>query len=741
MSTIKDVARLAGVSVGTVSNYLNGTRPVSRQTAARIKEVVDQLGFTPNLSARSLKANVYSEIALLLPNRSDPCCVQICQGAEAALQGSGYMLHVSFTYDLPELERSILQDLLKKRICGLILMSCQPDQGGFFRTRLADVPMVLLEREIEGLQTDLVRFDNEAAMQRMTGRLLDSNYSRVCLFCGPKEFSCEASCVQGFEQAHLLRGRQPGPIVQTELSREDGFRKLTRLLQNQRPDAILATSESTAVGVTEGLQLLGCGAEHIPVMTLGEEHWNLRTHSFATCATARPAIRMGRQAAELLLQRLRTPESVPQKVTLQETGCWTGILPPKRQEAEERPARETLRVLTLDTTAVRAFAGLLSAFEHETGIHVDLMMLPHRSLLPAIEDQQMQYDVCMLDIPWLPKLAAAGVLRDLSEVTASLGTDRFFPDAMTHYSMFRGRSYGVPFLYAPQVFYYRKDLFESPALRSQYERRTGSTLRPPITLEEFNAIAGFFTHQTDAIAYGAGLASAYDECFAPEIYLRLQAYGGSIIDSRGEVCIESAAARRAYQNLLQCLPVVKPDYRSATDTSIVSDFLRGETAMVISYPAFLTDVADLRKASMIGEIGYALCPGRTPLLGGWSLGVSARTGHPAAAERFLQWCCAEQTASYFALLGGQSVITSTYTNDELVSLYPWLPLYHSTYAHARPTAVPTLPNGKILSSDQVDAIVCKWAGRLLDGTCSVEQTLRQTRLELENMIDSYRLSL
>ena len=78
MATIKDVAKLAGVSVGTVSNYLNQTRPVSKAAAERIKAAVETLHFAPNLSARSLKSNVYTEIALIMPSRSDPCCVQIC---------------------------------------------------------------------------------------------------------------------------------------------------------------------------------------------------------------------------------------------------------------------------------------------------------------------------------------------------------------------------------------------------------------------------------------------------------------------------------------------------------------------------------------------------------------------------------------------------------------------------------------------------------------------------------------
>ncbi len=732
MATIKDVAALAGVSVGTVSNYLNQTKPVRKETAAKIKEAVSSLGFVPNLSAKSLKSNLYTEIALILPSRTDSFCAQICQGVEAALQGSGYLLHQAYTYDIPELERTILQDILKKRICGLILMSCQPQQEEFFRSRFENIPIVLVDRAIDRLDADLICYDNESAMSRLTRTALEAGYSSPCLFCGPKLFSSEAACISGFLGACTS---SKGSVISGELNREDGFRKVTHTLKTRDPDVILTSSEAIATGVTEGLHLL---KKQIPVLTLGEEHWNRGTHSFSSCSLARTAIRMGREAGTLLLQKLKGADTVPQTLLLPDQGKITGFLTNKTAPSTVVHKTAPLRLLMLDTASVHAFEGLLPSFEAETCIPVTLSTLPHHQLLQEIQNRTDQYDIVLFDIPWLPKLAAGGVLKDLSDLIGKMDTDRFFPGCLQHYSKFRRGHYGIPFLYAPQILYYRRELFESHALRTQYEKRTGMSLRPPKTLEEFNTVCDFFTNGSDAIPYGAGIAAAYDECFAPEIYLRLHAYGGRLMDHQGQIRLDSPAGRKAYHNLLQALPSVKPDYRQATDTTIVSDFLQGETAMLISYPAFLADVTDLRKASMIGEIGYALCPGQTPLLGGWSLGISSGTIRYDDACQFLRWSCEETTACYFSLLGGQSAITSTYTNDELVSLYPWLPLYHSAYASARSTVLPPLPNGRIISADQADAIVCRWASAMLDGSMSPEEALSRTRQELETLFARYR---
>ncbi len=732
MATIKDVAALAGVSVGTVSNYLNQTKPVRKETAAKIKEAVSSLGFVPNLSAKSLKSNLYTEIALVLPSRTDSFCAQICQGVEASLQGSGYLLHQAYTYDIPELERTILQDILKKRICGLILMSCQPQQEEFFRSRFENIPIVLVDRAIDRLDADLICYDNESAMSRLTRTALDAGYSSPFLFCGPKLFSSEAACINGFLS---VSPSSEHSVVSGELNREDGFRKVTHTLKTQNPDVILTSSEAIATGVTEGLHLL---KKQIPVLTLGEEHWNHGTHSFSSCSLARTAIRMGREAGTLLLQKLKGSDVPTQTQLLPDRGKITGYLPHKSVPSAAVQKAAPLRLLMLDTASVHAFEGLLPSFEAETGVPVTVTTLPHHQLLQEIQSRTDLYDIVLFDIPWLPKLAASGVLKDLSSLLDAMETDRFFPGCLQHYSKFRRGHYGIPFLYAPQILYYRRELFESHALRTQYEKRTGMSLRPPKTLEEFNTVCDFFTNHSDAIPYGAGIAAAYDECFAPEIYLRLHAYGGRLMDQQGQIRLDSPAGRKAYHNLLQALPFVKPDYRQATDTTIVSDFLQGETAMLISYPAFLADVTDLRKASMIGEIGYALCPGQTPLLGGWSLGVSSSTTRYDDACQFLRWSCEETTACYFSLLGGQPAITSTYTNDELVSLYPWLPLYHSAYASARSTVPPPLSNGRIISADQADAIVCRWAGTMLEGSLTPEEALLETQQELETLFAHFR---
>ena len=91
-------------------------------------------------------------------------------------------------------------------------------------------------------------------------------------------------------------------------------------------------------------------------------------------------------------------------------------------------------------------------------------------------------------------------------------------------------------------------------------------------------------------------------------------------------------------------------------------------------------------------------------------------------------------SGYFALLGAQGTVTSTYQNDELIKLYPWLPLYQGAYEYARPVLPPVVAGGRVVSHNAIDAIVCRWAYRLMDGQCSVDETIRGTQQELEQSI-------
>lgn len=735
MATIKDVAKRAGVSVATVSNYLNKTKPVSRSASVLIEEAVQALHYNLNLTARSLKSQKYQSIGVILPNLNDSYYVQVYQGIESAFRGTGYHINLAFSYDLPELEIQAASNFLKRQVGCLILATCCPDQGQYYYENFVQQGrgLVLIDRAIDNMETAFVSFDSYETVKAVAQTLADLGITKPALLAGPNKFTCEAACIQSFREIF-----PQATVVSIALEKEDAFRKTTGLLKTTHPDAILATSELTATGIVEAMEVLGFSQKQIPVITLGEEHWNRNTHSFAACSVNRPAIRLGAIAAQTSLKKIQSPsalmrESIQLTCDLYEVRQQISNLFSPITMNQEHGDSDPIRVLMLDTPAVHSFCRLLKNFENTTGIRVTPVLKPHNTLYDTIVSQTQNYDIIMYDIPWLPMLASQNVLQPLE----SIDTSAFLPDSMEYYGKFGSKFYGVPLMYAPQMLYYRNSLFEDPSLRTKYEKMYGAQLKPPRTFTEFNAVAKFFTQDTDAIPYGISIAGAYPECLAPEIYMRLRAYDSKVLDSNGNVVIHNPNALKAYTNFLQAFEYARPDYLHTTDVDAAENFLRGETAMLISYPGFLINVSDLRKNSRIGSIGCNYIPGRTPILGGWGLGISSRTNRLQEAERFLDWATNESMGNYFSMLGGYTAVAATYTNDELVNLYPWLPKYREIYPYAKPMLPNISRGGNVISPNDIDSVICKWLYRLLDCGLEIEEALENTQKEIEMLINKH----
>ena len=734
MSTIRDVAELSGVSIATVSNYLNSSKPVSSSTARKIQEAVETLHYTQNAAAKSLRQQTYHEIGVVLPNFDDPYYVQIFKGIENAFFNSSYFVNLAFSYDIPELERHCVRTLLSKQICALIIISCQPEEWKYYYQSFTakGKPVVMIDRLIKGLDAGFISLDNERTVYELTDALLKSGKRNLRLFSGPAAFTCEADCIRGFTQAYADAGLplENEFIVETSIEKESAFTNTIRLLKNEQPDIILSTSNLIAEGIVEAARLLGYSGEDIPVLTLGEEHWNIGTQSFAALSTSRPAIKIGASAANMLMTQLSTPLRDSEQLIL------TSTVPELRlsvkTEEKKEAADEPLKILMLETPAMHTFQGLVKNFENSYRKKVEISFLPHRNMLGEIQNSGSDYDLIMYDIPWLPTLAYSGILMDITDSLSQVDTSAFIPNCLQKFGYFRKRCYGIPFMYAPQMLYYRKDLFEDMSIAAEFEKQYSVSLRPPITLKEYNAIAEFFTAKISDIKYGISLSAAYDECFVPEIYFRLQAFSSRIFNPGGAVTFDNPQTLQAYVNLRRAARYAKPGFMHATDYSLVDDFLKGETAMLITYPAFLSDVTDLRKRST--SIGCSMVPGRTPLLGGWGLGIPAASRQSEAAMRFLHWVCDESISNYFTVMGGQTAIASTYTNDEMVKLYPWLPLYYKTHAYTQLPYSLTLPDGRPIPSAKIDSILCRCGYEVLNTGTEIQSAIKTTQEELQSFI-------
>ncbi|WP_449343601.1 substrate-binding domain-containing protein [Streptomyces yaanensis] len=153
MATMADVARLAGVSVATVSHVLNGTRPVLPHTRQAVLDAIDELGYTPNTLARSLVTSRTRSIGLAVSAISNPYFTEIVQGVEAGALEHGYSLLIADPHDDPEHERKVGRLLHERRVDGMIVAPSADPRGLLAHLARHRVPTVFLDRLVDGVPT------------------------------------------------------------------------------------------------------------------------------------------------------------------------------------------------------------------------------------------------------------------------------------------------------------------------------------------------------------------------------------------------------------------------------------------------------------------------------------------------------------------------------------------------------------------------------------------------------------
>src|SRR5215207_5996334 len=157
---MKDVAERARVSASTVSHVLNGTRMVSQSTRESVLAAIDELGYQPNLLARSLKMRRTFTIGLLISDIQNPFFTSVVRGIEDVALSRGYHLFLCNTDEDAAREDEYITELAKKQVDGLIVASAAPRQNHALRLRIQGIPFVFMDREVERAEADVVRVDN-----------------------------------------------------------------------------------------------------------------------------------------------------------------------------------------------------------------------------------------------------------------------------------------------------------------------------------------------------------------------------------------------------------------------------------------------------------------------------------------------------------------------------------------------------------------------------------------------------
>ncbi len=313
MVTIREVARQARVSVGTVSNVLAGSATVRPELRRRVEEVMRALDYHPNQIARSLKTRQTKTLGLVISDITNPFFPQVVRGAEDAATLHGYLLITLNTDDSAERERRALSLLRAQKVDGLLLTvaSGREDLTHVAQFRDAGLPIVCIDRSVPGIDLDLVCSDNAHGARMCMQHLLSRGHRRIGFLGGSPGLQTAQQRLEGYEQTLREAGLPRDPkLVRTGDFRLDSGYRLSKqmLLEADPPTALFASNAMMGFGALKAIHELGLRCpEDVALAVFDEVPFGDVIQPRLT-VVAQPAYEMGRVGTELLIARLEGRE-------------------------------------------------------------------------------------------------------------------------------------------------------------------------------------------------------------------------------------------------------------------------------------------------------------------------------------------------------------------------------------------------------------------------------------------------
>lgn len=347
-TTIKQIAHTVGVSLGTVSNVINGNATVGAATRRRVMEAIRKLGYHPSLLARGLRQNKTSIIGMLIPDIMNPFFSAVVRGVEDVAFQNSFRLFLCNTDNDDYKEESYFRDLQSYRTAGLILIPSE--HGKIGRTAdigSGDVPVVCLDRRPEDWTGDSVTVNNKEGVFAATSHLIKLGHRSLAMIIGSLHLSNAVARLEGFRSA-LRKAKldiHQEYIQEGRFDRASGFEKMKILLQQRpQPTAVVCGNDLIALGVLSALRVSGLRCPQ-DVSVVGFDDIELSELTDPSLSTVfQPGYQMGAQGAALLVRRLQGSRDPAQSIVLPtELKIRHSVAPPRgnsllaRQQKKKSP--------------------------------------------------------------------------------------------------------------------------------------------------------------------------------------------------------------------------------------------------------------------------------------------------------------------------------------------------------------------------------------------------------------------
>lgn len=312
--SVRDVARKAGVSVGTVSNVLNNPDKVADKTVSKVQQAIRSLGFVRNDAARQLRAGKSHSIGLLVLDVRNPFFTDLARGAEEAAAEHHMSILLANSDENHEREKQLLSLFEEQRVAGLLVSPVSSDIKDLVSARDRGTPIVLVDRQSKDKTLSSVAVDDVAGGFMALSHLIETGRKRIMFAGGPMSIQQIADRLKGSKKAIKSQDNAELEVFATKNltvleGRAVGEAILSRPA-SQRPDAVFAANDLLAIGIMQVLVVAKNISIPGDIALVGYDDISFASSALISLSSVRqPSALIGAQAIELLIEETEAPQN------------------------------------------------------------------------------------------------------------------------------------------------------------------------------------------------------------------------------------------------------------------------------------------------------------------------------------------------------------------------------------------------------------------------------------------------
>jgi multiple sugar transport system substrate-binding protein len=661
---MKDIARLAKVSYGTVSNVLNQRGNVNSEKIRAVEDAIRQLKYSSNALAQKLRQEKNRHTAFIMPDIDQGIYRAFYTNLKTMLEGIDYDTSLHLTGSSPDTERDCIKSALSNRSEYIVSFTCTDDPDEYSASH---AKVIFVNNPfISPLKNQAsIYFDFEEAASAFAEKISRGKSKNIAFFLDSMNVPANRAFFHSLEKLTLGRLLTLEPFVYD--SRQVYQGAINILEHSPAFDLVITSNPGYAEKLTRAQALL---ERELPaILTFGMSETIpprfCQRYAFDYRELARRVFSVIQDAQE----GKRLPDQ-PLKIRAQ--GFVRGFV---NLDLKSRGEDRELNMLTVASPTAGVLKTLAPFFKRCTGIRLKIAALPYEELFQLLStDKVANVDLIRIDMAWRSKFEKE-YYRPLENLTHKIKPleNSFVPAIKEVYAPDTRGLYSMPFDPSIQLLFYRRDLFENSTIKRKYYEKVKKQLKVPETFKEYAETAAFFTASLNVdspIRFGTTMVYGSAIVAACELLPRLKSMGGSFFDKPGRLRINSDVFKEALDDYLEMKRYSDPEIHYWWDNALKS-FSSGLSAMTIIFSNHTSGIIHSNDSGLFLKAGAAPVPGGCPLLGGGSIGISRQSKNTDRCIEFFNWAYSDEIANMISLLGGFSPCKSVYANEEILEVYPW----------------------------------------------------------------------